>query len=241
MWGMGIALLYSERDTPFADRRVRIAANLAVDKQALVDNLLLGHGKVSSQSTTAVTFGFDPSITPYPFDPDRARELLREAGYPDGFDIVIEVTSGIIPEATEIAQVAAQDLSRVGINVELRKIAYTDWVGKWVKTSWEGEAFVFGWGAYLPDSIGNITIHSCEKVVPWFCDESLTPAIAGQYTMFDPKEREAALQALFRIYHEEAPFLFLVDTSDLAGSSERLRNFRNTGNTFNYDEVSIED
>ena len=77
------------------DQRVRQALNYAVNKESMVQNLLGGHSKVSAQGATPNTFGYDPSLKPYAYDPDKAKKLLSEAGYGDGLKLVAEVVVGV--------------------------------------------------------------------------------------------------------------------------------------------------
>ena len=85
-----VALDTQTEGTPFKDVRVRRAMNYAVDRAAIAENLLGGYVKPVSQPTPANAIGYDPSLEPYPYDPDKARALLAEAGYADGFSTVFE-------------------------------------------------------------------------------------------------------------------------------------------------------
>ncbi|GIW12061.1 MAG: hypothetical protein KatS3mg061_3118 [Dehalococcoidia bacterium] len=72
--------------SPTTDRRVRLAINYAIDRQAIVKNIYRGFQDIADgQVITRETFGYNPNLKPYPYDPKRARELLAEAGYPNGF------------------------------------------------------------------------------------------------------------------------------------------------------------
>src|SRR5690606_39116955 len=78
---------------PFDDERVRHALNLAIDKDALVQGVLYGAGKPAASAMPVMAYA-DPDLAPYPYDPDRAKELLAEAGYADGFEAELLVDSG---------------------------------------------------------------------------------------------------------------------------------------------------
>ena len=68
---------------PFSDRRVRQAANYAINKDALVNQLLGGMAKASGQPAVPSTFGYNPDVKPYPYDPAKASQLLADAGIPE--------------------------------------------------------------------------------------------------------------------------------------------------------------
>src|SRR5699024_8826321 len=81
---------------PVQDVRVRQAMSYAIDRQLLIDAILNGYGTPIATFFRPDMFGFDPSLEPYPYDPEKAIELLAEAGYPDGFQIRFATSDGII-------------------------------------------------------------------------------------------------------------------------------------------------
>jgi len=112
---------------PFDDLRVRQAITLAIDKQAIVQGAMFGLGTViGSHMSPSEGYYIDLSET-YPYDPQRARELLAEAGYPDGFTIDFE-----LPEPYNIerrtGEVIAQQLQQVGITVNLSVVEWATWI-----------------------------------------------------------------------------------------------------------------
>src|SRR5690606_32493182 len=79
---------------PTEDARVRQAMNYAVDRQAIIDSLFDGYGELIHGFVVSSNLGYDDTLEPYPYDPDKARELLAEAGYPDGFSMGFACPSG---------------------------------------------------------------------------------------------------------------------------------------------------
>ena len=235
-----ISFVQSGKETPFTDVRVRQALNYAVDKEAIVEHLLGGFGAVSSQGATPNTFGYDAGIAPYPYDPAKARELLAAAGLANGFDVVTEIVVGFVAQDGEIFQRVAEDLAKVGVNMELRQITSAEWIKNFLGGSWGGTAFGGGYNsAPYNDAIRFMVFTSCKKPNPYFCDESVVPLIDKSDTLFDVDERRKALNELLAIHHDLAPSIFLVESFDLAGYSKRLNGFENLGKTFNYDKISI--
>lgn len=107
----------SENSEPLGDVKVRQALNYAVDKQALIDELLSGHAKQTASIVTFQSFGYC-DVPEYEYDPEKARELLSEAGYADGFDLTINYSPGHYLAQDEIVQATGNYLQEVGINVE---------------------------------------------------------------------------------------------------------------------------
>ncbi len=99
---------------PFSDVRVRQALNYAVDVEAIRDALYGGYGQRLPNFFAPGGLGFDPALAPYPYDPERARALLAEAGYGDGFEAALDYTVG---ERPDLAEAIAGQLGEVGIKV----------------------------------------------------------------------------------------------------------------------------
>ena len=107
------------RVTPLDDVRVRQALNYAVDVDAIISALYLGHATRLATAVPTAAFGYDASVTPYPYDPARARELLAEAGYPNGFSVEFDSFTGSIADHSRPAEAIVEYLRQVGIDVKL--------------------------------------------------------------------------------------------------------------------------
>lgn len=125
-------------DSPWADIRVRRAAAHAIDQELLVESLYYGYGRPSNQVFIEGTAWYNPDTVGYEYDPDKARQLLADAGYANGFDttwILIDYMSLDLPTAV-------QDMLReVGINAEFELVSMPIY-NSLVATGWEG----FVWG-----------------------------------------------------------------------------------------------
>lgn len=87
-------LAFPDQPSPFHDIRVREAASLAIDRQTICEKLLFGASEPYGEILAPITLGFDPTVKPDPYDPERAKKLLAEAGYADGFETEINTTAG---------------------------------------------------------------------------------------------------------------------------------------------------
>ncbi|TMI81414.1 MAG: ABC transporter substrate-binding protein [Bacillati bacterium ANGP1] len=107
----------------FQDRRIRQAVAVAINRQAIVQGLYAGYGQVADQLLPPVMWGRSPNVKSHPFDPARARQLLAEAGYPNGvaFDFwYMPISRTYFPNGKTIATAIASDLAKVGIRVQLK-------------------------------------------------------------------------------------------------------------------------
>lgn len=109
----------SEIRNPMLDVRVREALSLAINREAIVDRLLQGLAEPAGQLAGPTMVGFNPDLKPSPFDPGRAKELLAEAGYADGFKIKINGPNNRYVADAQIVQAIAQMFERVGIETEV--------------------------------------------------------------------------------------------------------------------------
>ncbi|MBN1478211.1 ABC transporter substrate-binding protein [Candidatus Sumerlaeota bacterium] len=104
---------------PLRDHRVREAIHLAIDEEAIVANTMNGFAEPAGQLVPPTVFGYNPAITRPAHNPERAMELLAEAGFPDGFRIRLDAPNNRYVNDHRIAQAIASQLARVGITVEV--------------------------------------------------------------------------------------------------------------------------
>jgi peptide/nickel transport system substrate-binding protein len=104
---------------PLADRRVREALSLAIDREGIVDRVLHGQGRTAEQIVSPVVPDRAPDLPPLPFDPERAKRLLAEAGYPDGFRLTLHAEVGDFAGSEAVVREIAEGFGRVGIETQV--------------------------------------------------------------------------------------------------------------------------
>jgi peptide/nickel transport system substrate-binding protein len=220
----------------FTDKRVRQALNYAVNKEAMGRELFRNTRATSAQPATSNAFGFDPNLEPYPYDPDKARALLAEAGYADGFSFVLEFSG----DEVSMYQQIAQDLGAVGVEVDIRTTTFPDWLKKFLGNTWEGNAFSHVWGvAPEIDAAKPMGFNSCMKSNPWYCNQTVMPLIEKISNEFDADKRKLLLHELMRWYHDEAPSIYLFDQPEMNAFSPRVQNFNNINRALQYHEMTL--
>ncbi len=128
---------------PLLDHRVREALSIAIQRDAIVDRVMGGQARIAGQFMPPRAYGHAPGLAPPAFDPARARALLAEAGYPQGFRLVIHCQNNRFVNDEQICQAVAQMLTRAGVrtNVEAmphvmhvarsRNREFSVWTGLW--------------------------------------------------------------------------------------------------------------
>ncbi len=109
--------------TPLTDARVRRAISHAVNVDEIIQKVLGGKAERAPGGTSTLAFGVDPTVKPLAFDPERAKKLLAEAGYPNGFEVTLNTYGGSIMNVEQVSQVIMGYLGRVGVRVKLRHFA----------------------------------------------------------------------------------------------------------------------
>ncbi|MCB2106243.1 MAG: hypothetical protein KDE14_01025 [Rhodobacteraceae bacterium] len=228
-------------DGPVAEARVRRALNYAVNRQAIVDGILGGHTRLVSQLAFSGAFGFNPELSPYPYDPEKAKTLLAEAGYPDGFDMVINIVPGRGANDIAVQQQIAQDLRAVGVNVRLKTNTQNSQLQALFFGKLEGDAFnMFTRGH---DSLTEYRFRSCTGLAteraPYHCDPAILPKVKAAYATPDAVETTRLLQEIFAYEYENPPGIFLWQQVEFDGLGTRLSGYKPTADALNYRDLDI--
>ena len=130
---------------PLKDRRVRLAMSKAINREAIVDRVMEGAAIPAGQLLPDGFFGVSPKLKPEPFDPEGAKKLLAEAGYPEGFHLTLHTPNDRYVNDEKVAQAVAQMLSRVGIKTEVVAMPQAVYFSRASKL--EFSLMLVGWGA----------------------------------------------------------------------------------------------
>jgi peptide/nickel transport system substrate-binding protein len=225
---------------PTDDVRVRRALNYAVNKQAITDVLLQGLSPPASQGAVRGLFGYNPDLKPYPYDPEKARALLKEAGYPNGFTLNVEVIVSQNANDAASYQMIARDLAAVGVKMVMTQVPLPQMMRIVNQGEWKGDAFSQIFGA-LPtfDPLRTLRLHSCLWPKPWYCDQGVTEKIRNAMQEFDDAKRAAMIREIMAFYHDQATALLLYELPMLDGVAKRVTNYAPQRGRINYESIEV--
>jgi peptide/nickel transport system substrate-binding protein len=130
---------------PFKDVRVREAISKAINREAIVERIMGGMAVPAGELLPGVMFGARPDAEPEPYEPEAAKELLAEAGYPDGFGLVIGSPNDRYINDAKIAQAVAQMLTRLGIETTVDAVTASTFFSR--RNNYEFSMYLAGWGS----------------------------------------------------------------------------------------------
>ncbi len=133
-------------ENPLLDVRVRKALSLAINRDAIANRIMQDTVTVANQWMPAKSIGYNPELKNIPYDPAKSKELLKEAGFPDGFKLTIHVPSDRYPLAPETAQAVAQFWARIGIKTKVEVVPWAVYAGQARKNEYAMSMIAWGNG-----------------------------------------------------------------------------------------------
>lgn len=235
---------YNLDKEPYDDVRVRQAISMAVNKEEIIEGAYEGTAIPAEGPIAPGVFGHDPTISGLPYDVERAKELMAEAGYEDGFEATIWTNDN--PVRIIIAEYLQSELRELNIDIEIEVLewgAYLDGTG-----AGEHEMFILGWSTPTLDADYAVyaLFHSDNVGEPgnrafYRSDEADALLDAGRQEP-DPDVRLEIYSELQELLIEDAPSLYLVYNENLVGVNNSVQNFWVTpASMFMLQDVYIEE
>jgi peptide/nickel transport system substrate-binding protein len=229
VWYLGI----NNQKKPLDDKRVRQALNYAVNKDAIVRDVLKGTGAVSAGPVLPKTWGADPGLKAYPYDPERAKRLLAEAGYPGGFSTTLwvpESGSGM-QSPVAMSTVIQSNLRAVGVNVTLQTMEWGAFLAK--LRSKEQDLFALSWmaGAEDPDLVIYPLLHSSQWTPggpnrALYKNTRLDELLHQARVVTDQARRAELYREAQRVLADDPPWIFIDHEIQIAAFSRRVQGFK---------------
>jgi len=217
---------------PFDDIRVRQAINYAVDKESICKNILYGQAKPSKSILGSLVWGYAP-VDCYAYNPDKAKKLLAEAGYPDGFETSLWTPDGRYPMDAQIAEAIVGMLKKVGIKATLRKWEWASYLSSTRKKLEESthEMVFFGWAPSTGDADWGIRpLFDTKSWVPagenraYYSNPEVDKGIEAGMTTADSAKRKTFYADVQKKIVNDAPWIILHDMTTSVGISNKIKN-----------------
>ena len=207
---------------PFDDRRVRIAMNYGVDMGSIVKTILGGNGQVLAGPLLPAAFGYNADLKPYGCDYEKAKQLLAEAGYQDGFNLVIDTKA----DKKEIAEAVASELRKVGVKASVR---VWDWgVLRPLLLNGERKMATADWGNSTLDPYGILDPQFLIKGrgnYANYANQEVHDLLEKAAVVIDQAERARMYQRVQEIVHHDAAWIFGYGTDVIEACSANVENW----------------
>jgi peptide/nickel transport system substrate-binding protein len=225
---------------PFDDVRVRQAINYAIDKQEIIDGVLLGLGEPVASPYKPGTRWSNPALKSYPYDPNKAKALLKEAGYEDhdgdgildkdGKPLAFEILTNQNKEREMTGVLIQRRLKEIGIDVNIRVLEWASFLGRFIKPK-EFDVVVLGWSLSLDPDQYSIW-HSSQQAPGQFnfisySNPRVDKLLEEGRLELDPEKRMKIYHEFSKILLEDSPIVYLSAGYGLSAIHKRVKGISN--------------
>ena len=246
--GLNIGYIaFNVEKKPFDDRRVRQALNYATNKEAILKAVYQGNGQVAKNPIPPILWSYNDSVKDYAYDPEKAKALLAQAGYPNGFDVdlwYLPVTRPYNPDGKRMAELIQADWAKVGVRAKL--VTY-EWAEYRKRTkAGEHQAVMFGWSGDNgdPDNFF-VPLLGCEAVkgggnsARW-CNKRFEDLVIKAAQIPNRADRAKLYEEAQVIFKEEAPWITIAHSLRFDALRSEVKGYRMDATAHHYfDKVEL--
>lgn len=216
---------------PFDKKEVRQAMNHAIDKETIINSFFEGQADSAKNPMPPSISGYNDDIEEYDYNPEKAKELLAKAGYPDGFEMelwAMPVPRPYMPDGAKVAEVIQSNLADIGVKAKIVTYEWGTYLDKASKG--EADAFMLGWTGDNGDADNFLYALLDEDNIPsnnytYFKNAKMHDLFIEAQTEVDEDKRIELYKEAQEIIHEEAPWVPLAHSTPLLGAAKDLSGF----------------
>ncbi|MGK7379983.1 ABC transporter substrate-binding protein [Planococcus sp. 1R117A] len=217
---------------PFDDPKVRQAMNHAIDKQAIVDAFFQGRGEVAKNPMPPVISGYNEDVEDYDYNPEKAKQLLAEAGLPDGFEMelyAMPVPRPYMPDGQKVAEAIQKNLADVGVTAKIVSFEWATYLEK--AANGEADAFLLGWTGDNGDADNFLYVLLDQDNIgsnnyTYYKNQELHDILIEAQTEVDEDKRNELYKQAQVIIHEDAPWVPLAHSTPLLAGGKNVVDFK---------------
>ena len=226
--GLAIIFMANLLEGPARDVRVRQALNYALDVDEIIAEIKQGAAQPLNGYLTPHHFGYNPETPRYPYDPDKARNLLAEAGYEDGLKLVFDIPSVMPDEAPELARMMVEQYSRVGITLEIVEHQDRTAYSEMVREKRINDAAGFDSSPWSTYRVLREKIHSTLRGPWWegYENEEVNSLIEEAEGTVSDTERQSIYLKIYTIIRDDAPWIFLYNPTRYWGVVPAMKDWK---------------
>ncbi|MEZ7173353.1 ABC transporter substrate-binding protein [Sporosarcina sp. OR05] len=217
---------------PFDKKEVRQAMNYAIDKETIINSFFEGRANIAKNPMPPSISGYNEDIEPYEYNPEKAKELLAQAGYPDGFEMelwAMPVPRPYMPDGAKVAEVIQSNLADIGVKAKIVSYEWPTYLDKASKG--EADAFMLGWTGDNGDADNFLYVLLDEDNIgsnnyTYFKNTDMHDLLIEAQTEVDENKRIELYKSAQEIIHEEAPWVPIAHSTPLLAAAKGLKGFK---------------
>ncbi|MDR6882471.1 peptide/nickel transport system substrate-binding protein [Bacillus sp. 3255] len=221
---VGLLAVRNTKGLATSDPKVREAIDLAIDKKTLIDTTLGGYGIPTRTRVTPGNFGADPSLfNTSLYNPEKAKQLLKEAGYANGLTITLSAPIGVYTKDKDVAEMIQAMLGKVGIKVNLELMERSKF-SEMRNAGRNKELFLLSYGNSLFDADNALDKYRSEKAKTEldYHNKEVDDLLRAALINMNPKDRIAQYQQIQKIVANERPHIYLYNEQGLYGVNKSI-------------------
>ena len=217
---------------PFDNKLVRQAMNHAIDKQTIIDSFFEGRADIAKNPMPPSISGYNDDIEGYEYDPAKAKELLKEAGFEDGFEMelwAMPVPRPYMPDGEKVAEVIQKNLEDIGVKAKIVSHEWATYLE--LASKGDADAFMLGWTGDNGDADNFMYVLLDEDNIgsnnyTYFKNDEMHDLFIEAQSEVDEDKRVELYKKAQVIIHEEAPWVPLAHSTPLLGGAKELTGFK---------------